>query len=352
LCEHFDYSRQELFDLIKLNDLRTYDDVLNKLGKGDGCELCKPPVASILASLWNEVILKKGNDTAQDSNDRFLANIQKGGTYSVVPRIPGGEITPDKLIVIGQVAKKYNLYTKITGGQRIDLFGAHLSDLPNIWEELIEAGFESGHAYGKSLRTVKSCVGSTWCRFGLHDSVSFAIRIEERYRGLRAPHKLKGGVSGCIRECAEAQSKDFGIIATEKGWNLYVCGNGGSKPQHALLLASDIDEETCLKYLDRFLMFYVKTADPLTRTATWLNKMEGGIDYLRSVVVHDALGMNAEWEAAMENHVNSYECEWKAAIETPELRKRFTHFVNAPEQKDPTVVFDPMREQKRAKEWK
>ncbi len=352
LCEHFDYSRQELFDLIKLNELRTYDDVLNMLGKGDGCELCKPPVASILASLWNEVILKKGNDTAQDSNDRFLANIQKGGTYSVVPRIPGGEITPDKLIVIGQVAKKYNLYTKITGGQRIDLFGAHLSDLPNIWEELIEAGFESGHAYGKSLRTVKSCVGSTWCRFGLHDSVSFAIRVEERYRGLRAPHKLKGGVSGCIRECAEAQSKDFGIIATEKGWNLYVCGNGGSKPQHALLLASDIDEETCLKYLDRFLMFYVKTADPLTRTATWLNKMEGGIDYLRSVVVHDALGMNAEWEAAMENHVNSYECEWKAAIETPELRKRFTHFVNAPEQKDPTVVFDPMREQKRAKEWK
>ncbi len=352
LCEHFDYSRQELFDLIKLNDLRTYDAVLDKFGKGDGCELCKPPVASILASLWNEVILKKGNDTAQDSNDRFLANIQKGGTYSVVPRIPGGEITPDKLIVIGQVAKKYNLYTKITGGQRIDLFGAHLSDLPYIWEELIEAGFESGHAYGKSLRTVKSCVGSTWCRFGLHDSVSFAIRVEERYRGLRSPHKLKGGVSGCIRECAEAQSKDFGIIATEKGWNLYVCGNGGSKPQHALLLASDIDEETCIKYLDRFLMFYVKTADPLTRTATWLNKMEGGIDYLRSVVVHDALGMNAEWEAAMENHVNTYECEWKAAIETPELRKRFNHFVNAPEEKDPTVVFDPMREQKRAKEWK
>ncbi|MGL6267430.1 MAG: nitrite reductase large subunit NirB, partial [Chitinophagaceae bacterium] len=287
LCEHFNYSRQELFDLIKLHQLKTYDDVLNLFGKGDGCELCKPPVVSILASLWNEQPLKKGNDTAQDSNDRFLANIQKGGTYSVVPRIPGGEITPDKLIVIGQVAKKYNLYTKITGGQRIDLFGAHLVDLPNIWEELIEAGFESGHAYGKSLRTVKSCVGSTWCRFGLHDSVSFAIQIEERYRGLRAPHKIKGGVSGCIRECAEAQSKDFGIIATEKGWNLYVCGNGGSKPQHAQLLACDIDEETCIKYLDRFLMFYVKTADPLSRTATWLNKMEGGLAYLKTVIIDD-----------------------------------------------------------------
>ena len=352
LCEHFNYSRQELFDLVKLKQLKTYDEVLNELGKGDGCELCKPPVASILASLWNEMILKKGNDTAQDSNDRFLANIQKGGTYSVVPRIPGGEITPDKLIAIGSVAKKYSLYTKITGGQRIDLFGAHLVDLPNIWKELIDAGFESGHAYGKSLRTVKSCVGSTWCRFGLHDSVSFAIQIEERYRGLRSPHKLKGGVSGCIRECAEAQSKDFGIIATEKGWNLFVCGNGGSKPQHALLLASDIDSETCISFIDRFLMFYVKTADPLTRTATWLNKMEGGIEYLREVVVNDILGMAAQWEAEMQLHVATYECEWKAAIETPELRKRFNHFVNAPAEKDPAVKFDEMREMKKAKEWK
>lgn len=352
LCEHFSYSRQELFDLAKIHGLKTYDEVLDQLGKGHGCEVCKPAVASILASLWNEMPLKKGNATAQDSNDRFLANIQKGGTYSIVPRIPGGEITPDKLIVLGQVAKKYNLYTKITGGQRIDMFGAHVSDLPRIWEELIEAGFESGHAYGKALRTVKSCVGSTWCRFGLHDSVSFAIRIEERYRGLRSPHKLKSAVSGCIRECAEAQSKDFGIIATEKGWNLYVCGNGGSKPQHALLLATDLDDETCIRYIDRFLMFYIKTADPLTRTAPWLNKIEGGINYLRNVVVHDSLGMAAQWEAEMEQHVASYQCEWKVAVETPEIRKRFNHFVNAPEEKDPTVKFETLREQKKAADWK
>lgn len=352
LCEHFNHSRQELFDLVKIHDLKSYDDVLDKLGKGHGCEVCKPAVSSILASLWNEMILKKGNATAQDSNDRFLANIQKGGTYSVVPRIPGGEITPDKLIVIGQIAKQYNLYTKITGGQRIDMFGAHLNDLPEIWSQLIEAGFESGHAYGKALRTVKSCVGSTWCRFGLHDSVSYAIRIEERYRGIRAPHKIKSAVSGCIRECAEAQSKDFGIIATEKGWNLYVCGNGGSKPQHALLLATDLDSETCIKYIDRFLMFYIKTADPLTRTATWLNKMDGGINYLRNVVINDSLGMVAQWENEMQLLVDSYECEWKAAIENPEIRKRFNHFVNAPTEKDPTVQFDKMREQKRAKEWK
>ncbi len=352
LCEHFNHSRQELYDLVKIHGLKTYDEVLDKLGAGHGCEICKPAISSILASLWNEMILKNGNATAQDSNDRFLANIQKGGSYSVVPRIPGGEITPDKLIVIGQVAKKYNLYTKITGGQRIDLFGAHVSDLPKIWEELIAAGFESGHAYGKALRTVKSCVGSTWCRFGLHDSVSYAIRIEERYRGLRAPHKIKSAVSGCIRECAEAQSKDFGIIATEKGWNLYVCGNGGSKPQHALLLATDLDDETCIKYIDRFLMFYIKTADPLTRTATWLNKMDGGINYLRNVVINDSLGMAEQWEKEMQLLVDSYKCEWKEAIENPEIRKRFNHFVNAPEEKDPKMEFEIMRGQRKAKEWK
>lgn len=351
LCEHFDYTRQELYDLVKINELKTYNEVLDQFGKGDGCELCKPPVASILASLWNEMILEKGNATVQDSNDRFLANIQKGGTYSVVPRIPGGEITPQKLIVIGQVAEKYGLYTKITGGQRIDMFGAHVSDLPNIWEELINAGFESGHAYGKSLRTVKSCVGSTWCRFGLHDSVSFAIEIEERYRGLRSPHKLKGGVSGCIRECAEAQSKDFGIIATEKGWNLYVCGNGGSKPQHALLIAADASSEDIIKYIDRFLMFYIKTAEPLTRTATWLNKMEGGIAYLKNVVVNDGLGIGEQLEKEMQFMVDTYACEWKTVVNNPELRKRFTHFLNVPALKDPTVQFETMRDQKKALEW-
>lgn len=349
LCEHFTQSRQELFDLVKLHDVRSYDEALKKWGKGDGCEVCKPAIASILASCWNENIAKQA--TIQDSNDRYLANIQKGGSYSVVPRIPGGEITPEKLIVLGKVAKKYNLYTKITGGQRIDLFGAHMGDLPSIWEELIEAGFESGHAYGKALRTVKSCVGSTWCRYGLHDSVSFAIEIEERYRGIRAPHKIKGGVSGCIRECAEAQGKDFGIIATEKGWNLYVCGNGGSRPQHAQLLATDIDKASCIRYLDRFLMFYIRTADPLTRTATWLNKMEGGMSYLRNVVMNDSLGMGTQWEQEMQALVDSYRCEWKEVVENPELRKRFSPFVNAPRKKDPELGFETLRGQTKAREW-
>jgi nitrite reductase (NADH) large subunit len=350
ICEHFEHARQELLDLVKMEGLRTYSAVLNHHGKGDGCEVCKPLVASLLASLWNENILKADRAAVQDSNDRFLANIQKGGTYSVVPRIPGGEITPEKLIVIGQVAQKYGLYTKITGGQRIDMFGAHLNDLPSIWEELIAEGFESGHAYGKSLRTVKSCVGSTWCRFGVQDSVTFAIEVEDRYKGLRSPHKLKSAVSGCTRECAEAQSKDFGIIATEKGWNLYVCGNGGTKPQHAQLLATDVDKETCIKLIDRFLMFYIKTADPLTRTATWLNKMEGGISYLKAVVVDDILGISGDLERDMQALIDVYQCEWKEVVESPELRKRFSHFVNVPE-KDPSVEFETMRDQKRVKEW-
>ncbi len=348
LCEHFGYTRQELFDLIRVKAIRSYEELLAGHGQGYGCETCKPAVASMLASIWNEMILRQA--TIQDTNDQFLANIQRGGTYSVVPRVPGGEITPEKLVVIGQVARKYGLYCKITGGQRIDLFGARVDQLPDIWEELVAAGFESGHAYGKALRTVKSCVGSTWCRFGVQDAVGFAIEVEERYKGLRAPHKLKSAVSGCVRECAEAQSKDFGIIATEKGWNLYVGGNGGAKPQHAVLLASDLDKETCIRYIDRFLMFYIKTAEPLARTATWLNKLEGGIGYLREVIVHDSLGIGAQLEQEMQYLVNTYRCEWREVVETPELRRRFTHFVNSADP-DPSIQFKEERGQKFPAKW-
>ena len=348
LCEHFDYSRQELYDIIKVKGVRTYDILLSTVGQGDGCEICKPAVASLLASIWNELIAEQ--DTIQDTNDRYLANIQRGGTYSVVPRIAGGEITPTKLMAIGRIAQKYGLYTKITGGQRIDMFGARLDQLPEIWEELVDEGFESGHAYGKALRTVKSCVGSTWCRYGVQDSVSFAIFVEERYKGLRAPHKLKGAVSGCIRECAEAQSKDFGIIATEKGWNLYVCGNGGARPQHAKLLVNDVDTETCVKLVDRFLMFYIKTADPLTRTATWLNKMEGGLDYLRDVIVNDSLGIGEELEKEMKQLIANYHCEWKKVVENPALREKYRHFINDEEQ-DSSLSFVEMRDQKIPADW-
>ena len=350
LCEHFAFTRQELFQIVKVKEYRTFAELLASHGTGQGCEICKPAVASILASLWNDQVLNKDHATLQDTNDRFLANIQRGGLYSVVPRVPGGEITPDKLIALGQIAKSYGLYTKITGGQRVDLFGARVQDLPGIWAELVEAGFESGHAYGKALRTVKSCVGTTWCRYGVGDSVGFAIRIENRYKGLRSPHKLKAAVSGCIRECAEAQGKDFGLIATEKGYNLYVCGNGGSKPRHADLLAADLDEETCLKYIDRFLMYYVTTADRLTRTSVWLEKLEGGIEQLRAVVIEDKLGIAADLEAMMQRVVDTYRCEWKDVVDDPEKQKFFRQFVNTDET-EPDIEIVSERGQARPADW-
>jgi nitrite reductase (NADH) large subunit len=344
ICEHFAYTRQDLYLIIRAEQIKSFEELIEKHGQGKGCDICKPAVGSILASCWNDYVLKNSLAQLQDTNDHFLANMQKNGTYSIVPRVAGGEITPEKLIVLGEVAKKYNLYTKITGGQRIDLFGARVDQLPHIWEDLIAAGFESGHAYAKALRTVKSCVGSTWCRYGVQDSVKMAIDLENRYKGLRAPHKLKMAVSGCTRECAEAQSKDVGVIATENGWNLYVCGNGGMKPRHADLFASDLDDETLIKYIDRFFMFYIRTADRLQRTASWMDNLEGGLDYLREVIVDDKLGICDELEKEMAKIIDTYQCEWKTTIEDPQKMKRFRHFVNSDE-KDNKVIFVEERNQ-------
>ncbi|MEP0174748.1 MAG: nitrite reductase large subunit NirB [Paraglaciecola sp.] len=344
ICEHFAYSRQELFHLIKVGGIKTFEELLEKHGKGLGCEICKPAAGSILASVWNDYVLKPDHVSLQDTNDTYLGNMQKDGTYSVVPRMPGGEVTPEKLIALGEIAKEYKLYTKVTGGTRIDLFGARVDQLPDIWEKLVKAGFETGHAYAKALRTVKSCVGSTWCRYGVQDSVGTAVDLENRYKGLRAPHKIKFGVSGCTRECAEAQGKDIGVIATENGWNLYVCGNGGMKPRHADLFATDLDTETLVKYIDRVLMFYVRTADRLQRTSVWMENLEGGLEYLQKVVIEDSLGLGAELEASMQNVVDTYQCEWKSTIESEQSLKRFRQFVNS-EDKDLNIVFVEEREQ-------
>jgi nitrite reductase (NADH) large subunit len=346
LCEHFGFTRQELTTVIRVEHIKTFAELIHTHGKGKGCDICKPTVGNILASLWNEHILDTAHLGLQDTNDTFLANMQKDGTYSVVPRITGGEISPDMLIALGQVAKKYQLYTKITGGQRVDLFGARVEQLPLIWKELIAAGFESGHAYGKSLRTVKSCVGSSWCRYGIDDSVGLAVELENRYKGLRSPHKIKFAVSGCTRECAEAQGKDVGIIATEGGWNLYVCGNGGMKPRHADLFMTGLDKETLIKIIDRFLSFYVRTADRLQRTSVWMENMEGGLDYLRSVIIDDKLGLCEQLEQQMQAVIDSYQCEWKATIDNEDKLKRFRHFVNS-DATDNNVVFVEERGQHR-----
>lgn len=330
ICEHFPYSRQEIYHLVRVNHIRTFDQLISRYGQGYGCEICKPLVGSVLASCWNEYLLKPAHLPLQDTNDRYFANIQKDGTYSIVPRMPAGEVTADGLIAIGQIAKRYGLYSKITGGQRIDLFGATLEQLPEIWQALVEAGFETGHAYGKSLRTVKSCVGSTWCRYGVQDSTGLAVKLEHRYKGLRAPHKIKMAVSGCTRECAEAQSKDVGVIATDKGWNLYLCGNGGMKPRHADLFASDLDEETLIRTVDRFLMFYIRTADRLQRTSTWMDNLEGGLDYLREVILDDSLGIAHELEQEMARVVETYQCEWQTTLNDPNRLALFRTAVNGP----------------------
>jgi nitrite reductase (NADH) large subunit len=339
LCEHFTQSRSELFEIVAASGIRTFSGLIDRFGTGSGCDICKPVVASILASTSSEHILDGEQASLQDSNDHFLANIQKNGSYSVVPRVPGGDITPAQLILIGEIARDFDLYTKITGGQRIDMFGATVDQLPAIWRRLVDGGMESGQAYGKSLRTVKSCVGSDWCRYGQQDSVQMAIDLELRYRGLRAPHKIKMGVSGCARECAEARGKDVGVIATETGWNLYVGGNGGMTPKHAQLLAGDLDDETLIRYVDRYLMFYLRTADRLQRTAPWVESLEGGIEHLRDVVCNDSLGLAAEFEDAVERHVAGYGCEWKGVLDDPEKLSRFVSFVNAPDAGDPTVEF-------------
>lgn len=346
LCEHFKYSRQELYHLIRVEGLKSFAEIINKHGQGYGCEICKPTIGSLLASCWNDYILKPDLVPLQDSNDIFLGNIQKNGTYSIIPRSAGGEITPDGLIAVGKIAKKYNLYSKITGSQRIGLFGAQKDDLPAIWQELIDAGFETGHAYAKALRMAKTCVGSTWCRYGVGDSVGFGVELENRYKGIRTPHKIKFGVSGCTRECAEAQGKDVGIIATEKGWNLYVCGNGGMKPRHADLLAADLEKEALIQYLDRFMMFYIRTADKLQRTSVWLESLEGGIDYLRSVVIDDKLGINAELESEVDRIRKLVICEWKETVNHPENQRRFAHFINS-NQRDENVKNVPERDQHR-----
>jgi nitrite reductase (NADH) large subunit len=348
LCEHFSVARAELFEIVRGEGIATFTELIERHGRGRGCDVCKPTVASILASLGHGRHILDGEQAAlQDTNDHFLANIQRNGTYSVVPRVPGGEITPEKLIVLGEVARDLGLYVKITGGQRIDLLGARVEQLPAIWRRLVDAGFESGHAYGKAVRTVKSCVGSTWCRYGVQDSVSLAVELELRYRGIRSPHKIKAGVSGCARECAEAQSKDIGVIAAEDGWNLFVGGNGGFRPRHADLLLSGVDTPTLIRTIDRFIMFYIRTADRLQRTASWLESLDGGLNYLRSVIVDDSLGIAAELDAAVQRHVAAYQDEWAAVLADPVKLRRFVSFVNAPGTPDPSVAFVPERGQPR-----
>jgi nitrite reductase (NADH) large subunit len=343
LCEHFpELTRSEIYALVRTERIRSFSELRDRHGAGgDGCAVCKPVVANVLGTLAPDLgldhILDGEQAALQDSNDLFLANLQKDGTYSVIPRVPGGEISPAQLVALGEVAASYGLYTKITGAQRIGLFGARKDQLPEIWRRLAGHGFESGQAYGKSLRAVKSCVGARFCRFGQGDSIQLAVDLELRYRGLRTPHKFKGGVSGCLRECAEARGKDIGVIATAAGWNLYVGGNGGADPRHADLLAQDLDTAQLFALVDRFLMYYLRTGERLERTAAWIERPDGGggIEHLKEVLIEDSLGICAELEEQMERHVAAYRDEWQAVLADPAKLERFGRFTGGAQDLEP-----------------
>ena len=251
----------------------------------DGCPSCRNALNYyLLCAFPTEYV-----DDAQSRyiNERVHGNIQKDGSYSVVPRMFGGMCTSDQLRAIADVADKYEVPTmKVTGGQRIDMFGIQKEQLPAMWKDLSEAGFVSGHAYGKAMRTVKTCVGSEWCRFGTQDSTGLGVKLEELTWGSWMPHKFKLAVSGCPRNCAEATIKDIGVVCVDSGYELHIGGNGGIKVRVTDLLCKVETEEEVLEYTGAFCQFYREDAHYLERTAPWVERV--GLEKVKHAVVDDA----------------------------------------------------------------
>jgi len=245
----------------------------------DGCTVCRPALNYYLICAWPRLV--RDDPQSRLINERAHANIQKDGTFSVVPRMYGGITSPQQLRRIADVADKYGIpAVKVTGGQRIDLFGVKKEDLPMVWNDL---DMPSGFAYGKSLRTVKTCIGSEWCRFGVQNSTQMGIDIELAFDRMWAPHKLKIGVSGCPRNCAEASIKDVGVIGVESGWEIYVGGNGGIKTEAAQFLAKVKTHEEVMEYTGAFIQLYREEARYLDRTAHYVARV--GMDFIKQRIV-------------------------------------------------------------------
>jgi nitrite reductase (NADH) large subunit len=289
---------------IRRRGLKSVSAVLRELGQGED-EKSKNGLASLLKSLWGSDYIDERD--ARFINDRVHANIQKDGTFSVVPRMYGGVTTPDELIRIGQVAKKFQVpMVKITGGQRIDLLGIRKEDLPRVWAEL---GMPSGYAYTKALRTVKTCVGSEFCRFGLNDSTSLGIAIEKRFQGFEFPAKVKMAVSGCPRNCAEATVKDVGVVATEGGeWEISIGGAAGAHVRKSDVLCRVKTLEEVIRIVGRFLIYYRDHAKWLERTYDFVPRI--GVDKIRDIVVNDSLGLGAYFDAEVEKMAAAYVDPW------------------------------------------
>jgi nitrite reductase (NADH) large subunit len=289
VCDCTEASHDEVRQAILAQKLKTMDAVRETFGwkKPEGCHKCRPALNYYLLCAWPGEY--RDDSRSRFVNERVHANIQKDGTYSVVPRMWGGLTTPGELRAIANVADKFNIPTvKVTGGQRIDLLGVKKEDLPAVWDDLGKAGMVSGHAYAKGLRTVKTCVGSEWCRFGTQDSTGLGVKLEKMCWGSWTPHKVKFAVSGCPRNCAEASIKDMGVVCVEAGYDILVGGNGGVDVRVTDHLVRVASEAEVLEYAGAFMQLYREEAHYLERTAPWIARV--GIEYVRQRLVDDAEG--------------------------------------------------------------
>ncbi|RTZ62016.1 MAG: nitrite reductase large subunit, partial [Gammaproteobacteria bacterium] len=317
LCACTDYSHDEIIGAIKDQELKSMDAVRNFMEwkTADGCATCRPALNYYLLANWPE-------DYQDDLQSRFInerahGNIQKDGTYSVVPRMFGGLCTPSDLRAIADVCDKYEVpEMKVTGGQRIDLFGIRKEDLPGMWKDLTEAGFVSGHAYGKAMRTVKTCAGKTWCRFGTQNSTGLGVKLEELTWGSWMPHKFKLAVSGCPRNCAEATIKDFGVVCVDSGYELHVGGNGGIKVRVTDFLCKVDTEEEVLEYCGAFIQKYREEAHYLERTAPWVERV--GLACVKEAVLEDEAQRKALHERFLLSQKFAQIDPWKQRAEGAE----------------------------------
>jgi nitrite reductase (NADH) large subunit len=292
ICKCSSFTHDDVRREIVAQELRSIPEVMQKLHwtTPDGCSSCRPALNYYLLCAWPGAYVD--DQQSRFVNERLHANIQKDGTYSVVPRMWGGLTNPRELRAIADVVEKYDApMVKVTGGQRLDIFGIRKEDLPAVWADLNAAGMVSGHAYGKALRTVKTCVGSEWCRFGTQDSTGLGVKAEKMSWGSWMPHKFKIAVSGCPRNCAEATIKDFGVICVDSGYELHVGGNGGIKLRGTDLLCKVATEQQALDHIAAFIQLYREEAWYLERTAPWIERV--GIDHVRRRIVEDAVGREA-----------------------------------------------------------
>ncbi len=316
LCGCTDFTHDEIRKVIVHEELKSIPALMTFANwkTPNGCHVCRPALNYYLLCAWPG----EYQDDAQSRfiNERVHANIQKDGTYSVVPRIWGGITNPSELRAIADVAEKYQVPTvKITGGQRIDLLGIKKQDLPAVWNDLNQAGLVSGHAYGKSLRTVKTCVGSEWCRFGTQTAMSMGVDLEKMTWGSWTPHKFKMAVSGCPRNCAEASIKDFGVVAVDSGWELHVGGNGGVKVRAADLLCKVKTAEEVKEYCAAFMQLYREQARYLERTAPWIERV--GLDYIKNSMVTDASNRKALAQRFMDSQQHFQQDPWQKEVAHP-----------------------------------